>query len=242
MQRANTRVGLASAGINRGIMISIVTTYKNRREHIEKVLPTWLKQTKSEFEIIITDYESDDDITGLLKKHKTEGVTIRHVRCTNLPKFNLSHARNIGASYAQGDILFFVDVDTALPPNATSFISDNICSDLYLAAVDSKIQKEIINGGLIAVYATEHMSICGFNESLKGWGFEDIDYKQRLENSGLHFYKISNKIYHCIDHPDDERTRCYEDKKDVSWDKNRQAALKLWKPSQFGKWDFITIY
>lgn len=222
-------------------MISIITTYKNRRKHIELVLPTWLKQNESEYEIIITDYESDDDITELLKKHEKNQITIRHIKCSKLPIFHLSHARNIGANHAQGEILFFVDIDTSLPPNALNFISNNICNDLYLAAIDAKVKKEIINGGLIAIHTSTHMSICGFNESLKGWGFEDIDYKLRLENLETHFYEIPNNTYHCIDHPDDDRIRCYEDKKDVSWDKNRQSALKRWENPVFGQWHSIKV-
>lgn len=223
-------------------MISIVTTYKNRREHIEQVLPTWLKQNTSKpYEIVITDYESDDDITGLLNENKSEEITIRHVRCSSLPKFNLSHARNIGANHTKGDILFFVDIDTILPPNALNFISKNIKNNLYLAATDSKVQKEIINGGLIAVHSSVHVAIYGFNESLKGWGFEDIDYKQRLESLDMHFYEISTEVYICMDHPDEDRIRCYDDKKDISWDKNRQSALKLWGNPSFGQWDLIKI-
>ncbi len=147
----------------------------------------------------------------------------------------------VGFTINGGKMMLSTDIDTELPPNALNFVSDNIHNDLYLAAEDSKIQKEIINGGLIAVHTSMHMFICGFNESLKGWGFEDIDYKLRLESTGMHFYEIPDKMYCCLDHPDDDRIRCYEDKKDVSWDKNRQAALKLWQSPTFGQWASIEV-
>jgi len=220
-------------------MISIVTTYKNRRHHIEQTFTTWLVQNFDDYEIVIVDYESEDDLSGFL--HDNDSRRITHIRCNNRPIFDLSHARNIGANYASGKYLFFVDIDTKLFEGSLSFIADGINDHTYMAAVDSKTRKEIVNGGLIAVPSIFHMGICGFNEDIKGWGFEDIDYKRRLESNGIEYCEILDTIYECIDHPDDERTQCYSEEKELSWTKNRQIALHEWNNTTFGQWDDVIV-
>jgi glycosyltransferase involved in cell wall biosynthesis len=223
-------------------MISIVSTYKNRRPHIEQTLATWLVQSSTNYEIIIVDYESDDDISSFLKESTSQvSIPVLHIRCSNKPIFELAHARNVGANYASGKYLFFVDIDTSLPEQAVQFILENMREDNYLAAVDSQTRKEIVNGGLIAVPSILHTGICGFNEDLKGWGFEDIDYKRRLEKAGLKYSNIPHTMYTCIDHPDDERVQCYEEEKEISWTKNRQIALHEWDNASFGQWEDVIV-
>ncbi len=195
---------------------------------------------KIKYEIIIVDYDSDDDITEYLKRDSFT-VKIVHVRCEGLPVFNLSHARNIGANHANEKYLFFVDIDTVLSPGSMNFIANNINESNYLAAVDSQIRKEIVNGGLLAVSARTHSDIYGFNEDLTGLGFEDIDYKRRLEQRGLHFEIMPDSLYSCIDHPDLERIQCYTEDKELSWTKNRQIALQKWNNPKFGQWEDILV-
>ncbi len=222
-------------------MISIISTYRNRRHHIEVTLPTWIDiKTDLGYEIVIVDYDTDDDVGELFKSLQSE-VLIRHVRCEHLPTFNLSHARNIGANHAKGDRIMFVDIDTYLDAGAINFVGYFEKDQKYLAAVDSQVRKEIVNGGLLAVGLEQHKKIFGFNENIEGWGFEDIDYKRRLKSIGLEFFEMPQHIYTCIDHEDTERTQCYEEEKEISWTKNRQIALQIWRDPSYGQWGHMTV-
>ena len=189
------------------------------------------------YEIIIVHYgfTEDDDLTPLLSD---SSVPLTYIKCHNLEIFRLSHARNIGAKSARGDWIFYVDIDTCLTTDMFVEIEQYITDTTkYYAAVDSQIRKEIINGGLIIVPKFVHDFICGFNEKLTGWGFEDIDYKQRLEKLGkLTFKEIYPHLYTCVDHDDLERTQCYSVEKDISWTKNRQLALETWNSPDHGIW------
>tara|TARA_Y100000034_G_scaffold39560_1_gene48800 strand:+ start:2005 stop:2700 length:696 start_codon:yes stop_codon:yes gene_type:complete len=226
-------------------MISLVTTYKNRRHHIEKTLPTWLNQTESDYEVIILDYDSDDDLHGFLSSLNSK-VKVKHIKCPNKPLFVLSHARNVGANEVDQDWILFIDIDTCLYENSIHYLMQIIkdSNNNYFAATGSEIRKEIINGGLILVKKTSHCNMMGFNEDIKGWGYEDIDYKKRLEQRGEKFEIIDEHYYRCIDHSDEERTQCWTENKEISWTKNRQIALKRWSSSSYGKCDEkeITIY
>lgn len=220
-------------------MISLVTTYKNRPHHIVKTLHTWVAAHPDE--IIIVDYDSDDDIVPLIKENAQSKVPIVHVKCEELPVFNLSHARNIGAAHAMQPCLLFVDIDTYLKPQLIDLVREQHDESRYLAAVDAKTRKEIVNGGLLAVSKKHHDMIYGFNEDLCGWGFEDIDYKRRLERRGLIYAPIGEEVYECIDHPDEERVQCYDQEKEISWTQNRQIALKTWDSPEFGEWKNIFV-
>lgn len=219
-------------------MISLITTYKNRLHHISQTLQTWINARPDE--IVIVDYDSDDDISPVLCDHSNV-IPITHVKCSNLTVFNLSHARNIGAVHASGECLFFVDIDTYLTPKTISLIQNLRTDRHYLAAVDSKTRKEIVNGGLLVVSKKTHNAICGFNEDMRGWGFEDIDYKRRLERHGLKYAPLGEDFYECIDHSDAERVQCYDQQKEISWTQNRQISLKTWKSKHAGQWKYIEI-
>jgi len=224
------------------IMISIVTTYKNRREHIEQTLRTWIQDVSYEYEIIIVDYDSDDDI-GPLIAGLSSNVAIKRIKCYKCPVFNLSHARNIGANYAESEWIMYIDIDCKLQKKAMSCIWEmiNDVKKSYFGAVDSQVRKDIINGGLMLVPLKNHIDICGFNEDMKGWGFEDIDYRQRLEAHGLEWKIFPHELYECIDHDDNERVDCYDVNKELSWTRNRQISLETWRNNAFGKWDSVTI-
>lgn len=224
-------------------LVSIITTYKNRRHHIEQTIHTWIqKDAGYQYEIVIVDYESDDDIVPLLTNLSSE-VTIKHIRCTECPIFNLSHARNIGSNHADGEWVLYVDIDCMLNASSMSKVGDIIknVQDCYFGAVDSSVRKDIINGGLMLVPLNCHMDICGFNENMKGWGFEDIDYRQRLESHGLKWQLFPNELYKCLDHGDNERIGCYDIEKELSWMKNRQISLETWNSSLFGQWKHINV-
>ncbi len=84
--------------------------------------------TKKEWkliEIIIVDDGSTDDIEGVISKFINK-LPIRYVRQNPLGR---SHARNLGANLAQGDIIIFLDSDMMLENN---FIREHAIRHTYL--------------------------------------------------------------------------------------------------------------
>lgn len=218
-------------------MLTIISTYKNRRHHIEKTWLTWEIQSNHSYQILIVDYKSDDNLKSLFENHKHKVKTI-HTRCENVFGFCISHARNIGARIADSEWLCFLDVDTYLHFNFIEWVLESIKQskgNFYLAAEDSHVRKEIINGGLIICKKTDHDRIFGFNENFQGWGYEDIDYKIRLENNGMRRLHIPDTLYSCIQHPDQERTQCHSVEKETSWTRNRQISLRTWDNLNYGE-------
>ncbi len=87
----------------------IIVTYNNSKD-IDTLLPTLLAQTYKNFEIIIVDNNSYDDTKDIISKYK-------NVKLIALPK-NVGYGRacNIGARFAKGRYLVFLNPDVKLTP------------------------------------------------------------------------------------------------------------------------------
>lgn len=96
--------------------VSVILTTKNEKENIKAILDSLIKQTRKPDEIIIIDDYSTDktyEIVKLYKRRKVNGVKfiIKRKKCV------MPEGRNIGASYAKGDILILLDADIRLTKN-----------------------------------------------------------------------------------------------------------------------------
>ena len=91
------------------------------REYFESLVR---QQDPPSFEVILIDQNTDDRLLPIV-------ADFEHIfpirRYTASP--GLSHARNIGLSYAEGEIIAFPDDDCTYPPNLLKSISDYLSSD-----------------------------------------------------------------------------------------------------------------
>lgn len=88
-------------------MISIVIPSYNRGYVIGKSIESVLRQTYSDFELLIVDDGSSDNTRDVVSNFKDE--RIRYVRVDENKGAN--HARNIGVDLARGDYVAFQDSD-----------------------------------------------------------------------------------------------------------------------------------
>ncbi len=98
------------------MLFSIIIPLYNSEESIERVLTSIYRQKfpKNDFEIICVDDKSKDATVKIVKKFK-------NIKLIELP-YNKGNgeAKNVGASVAQGKILFFLDDHMYLDENALS--------------------------------------------------------------------------------------------------------------------------
>ncbi|MFA4833543.1 MAG: glycosyltransferase family A protein [Patescibacteria group bacterium] len=92
-------------------MISIIIPIYNQADKLHKCLDSILAQTYRDYEVIIVDDGSSDDVQKIIKKY--EGKLI--VKCQK-SKVNLGApaARNRGFRESRGGYLFFCDADVVL--------------------------------------------------------------------------------------------------------------------------------
>jgi len=189
--------------------VSIVIAAYNEEEYIGKLLESIKSQGYPRFEVIVVDDHSTDRTVEIAKGFEANfalKVVQKDIR-------GVSRSRNYGASFAQGDIILFLDADVVMH---CAFISDNIKAfreeRLSVAGVDfipiteNKIDKWITGfyriwlkvvqyfnprgiGFCLFVYNRLHKEIL-FDESIIM--SEDFDYVKRAAERGK--FRIINTV------------------------------------------------
>ncbi|MFH1662065.1 MAG: glycosyltransferase family A protein, partial [Candidatus Falkowbacteria bacterium] len=88
-------------------MISIIIPIYNQADKLPKCLDSILAQTYKDFEIIVVDDGSTDNLEPIIKKYK-------YIFQENQ---GASSARNRGVKEAKGDFLLFCDADIVMKPD-----------------------------------------------------------------------------------------------------------------------------
>lgn len=120
----------------------------------ERYLPATLAAIQSaaadvSCELIVVDNQSTDATGDIAHQHGA--------RVINEPIHNIGRVRNTGAAAATGDVLIFIDADTAVPPS-------------LLHKIDAVMQRESCLGGAVAVdYSAFRRPWMRWY--LKGWAF-----------------------------------------------------------------------
>lgn len=92
-------------------MISVIIPAFNAASCLEQCIDSILKQTYTNFEIIVIDDGSTDDTQNICKKYESIDSRIRYIYQKNA---GVSAARNRGIENAKGDWVAFVDADDSV--------------------------------------------------------------------------------------------------------------------------------
>ena len=93
--------------------VSVVIPTYNRKEKLRRLLNSLKKSTYRDFEIIVVDDASTDGTDEMIKNEFPEVIYIRHETETLVWK-----SRNDGIIASSGEIVFMVDDDNVVDPNA----------------------------------------------------------------------------------------------------------------------------
>lgn len=95
------------------ICISIVLPVYNGEKKIENAIQSVLRQSYSNFELIIVDDGSSDETWNIINKYSN----LKRVKAIKKCNGGVSSARNGALKYVQGDYLMFLDSDDSLVDN-----------------------------------------------------------------------------------------------------------------------------
>ncbi len=105
--------------------LSIIIPTLNRYITLEKLIHSVSFQKVEPHEVIIVDQNRDDRVSLIVESYRDK-LNIKHIK---FDIANLSAARNAGYSMSTGDLLFFPDDDSQIPPDFThkviSLITNN---------------------------------------------------------------------------------------------------------------------
>ncbi|MFW5803864.1 MAG: glycosyltransferase [bacterium] len=178
-------------------MISFIIIGKNESSTLEycfnSVFKTIKKYNITRCDIWYIDSCSTDNSVQIASKYEEIQIIALSESCSP------AIARNIGAKNAKGEILFFIDGDTAINPDFVDFQElliknqvfiygqyvnlspKNISEDYNLSNIS---RKQGITYGIFIVEKQLFNHIGGFKEKYKKPGGEDIDFYLRLKRKG----------------------------------------------------------
>jgi GT2 family glycosyltransferase len=148
-----------------GIRLSIIVPAYNSGRDLQECLSALAAATCPHSEIIVVD----DGSTQALKVGGTGDVSI--LRLTK--NLGPSSARNLGARHARGEILFFVDSDVIVAPDAIARVLDRLDRDPTVAAVFGSYDKHPRAKGVVSQYRNllhHYVHQTGNPEASTFWG------------------------------------------------------------------------
>ncbi len=105
------------------MFFSIIIPTLNEEKFLPRLLNCLKKQKAKNFEIIISDANSEDKTIEVAKKFKTH---FKHFSIISSQKRNVATQRNLGAKKAKGDFLIFLDADSQVTPSFTKKLEKTI--------------------------------------------------------------------------------------------------------------------
>lgn len=99
-------------------MISIIIPVYNQAEKLIKTLESLNKQSYQDYEVIIVNDGSSDNVENVFANYLKPLKAINHYLFLNQTNQGAPAARNRGEREAKGDYLFFCDADAILRPEA----------------------------------------------------------------------------------------------------------------------------
>lgn len=201
-------------------MFSVIIPYYKKRQYIERCIDSVLNQTFQDFEIIMVDDGSDDDISRLC--NEKYGSKLKLISQKNQ---GVSVARNTGIFYAENDYIAFLDADDYWSPSYLAYNSQVIMNEgevkiigsnytrskvdlqnksgsLKYNLIEDYFSKQLLKSTLFFTSATIISKAffkenIGFNSQLKRG--EDLDVWFRAVASGGKSVYIDNKLVYYSD-------------------------------------------
>lgn len=192
--------------VDEAMAVSLITTCKGRRHHLERSLAAMLSQAFHQpYEVVVVDYGCPRGTFGWCQQLNLKRLTA--VRALDdVAFFNRSRAKNLGATAARGRILAFIDADILPDPSWLASAVEPIARDERDLMRVHQHRGGWDRWGSCAMSRTLYDQLRGYDEAMQDWGAEDLDLYHRAAMKArvgwFHPY-----LLHPIRHSHDERTR-----------------------------------
>jgi glycosyltransferase involved in cell wall biosynthesis len=131
-------------------LVSVIVPNYNYSRTLRLCLAALRAQTYAPLEILVVDDRSTDDSVAVAESF---GVTVLQPATNG----GVSRARNLGAAHAAGEILFFLDSDVALAPDAVANAVAVLDGDPAIGAVCGNYDPQpLIRDSLVEEYRNFH--------------------------------------------------------------------------------------
>lgn len=159
--------------------LAAVTVCKNRLSDLERTLPL-LAQAGFD-EVVLVDYACPQHCGDWAQSAVPTATVVREPEADG---FNVSRARNLGASVCSADWIFFVDADVLVQPDLVAFLREEARSGCFYRSQRVPGQR-VTAWGSVVVERAAFSRVGGYDEVYVGWGCEDDDLFYKLAINGL---------------------------------------------------------
>lgn len=119
------------------LKVSVIILNYNGLKFIEQYLKSVFNTDYANFEVILVDNASKDGSIELAEKLFGDNSKLRIVKNRN--NLGFAQGNNIGAKYAKGDILVFLNIDTEVEPNWLKELVNVMNSNPIIGAAQCKL-------------------------------------------------------------------------------------------------------
>ena len=178
--------------------ISVITALRDRNDFLEETLPLRMRFREID-EFIIVDWSSKKNISEIISRQNDS--RIKYVRVENEPKWMLTPAFNLAASFTEYDKILKADADIIF---GDDFFDHYSMKKGRFYAGNYKLARnrnEIHLNGVVLLWREDFFRVNGYNEYIRSYGWDDDDLYNRLENAGLKRLDIDpNHVRHLPHH------------------------------------------
>ena len=189
--------------------IAFCITCMNRLHHLQQTLEQNIQDNylPEDVEFILLDYNSKDGleqwVNQTMMQHIESGI-LAYYKTMEPEYYFRSHSRNMTFRLANAGLLCNLDADNFLGKGFASFMMEEFSMQERIFYTSDESAHDTF--GRICVTQNDYLSVKGYNESLQGYGYEDIDLFSRLKKNGLtRKYFTNPEFYHSILHSKAER-------------------------------------
>jgi hypothetical protein len=197
-------------------MISFCTICRDRLDHLKTTYINNLSVC-SGHENILLSYGFDDDLDDYVNKHiipfanefnrkkilegYTDLLDFNYYQ-VDAEYFHMSKSKNLVHRLGKGDIGFTLEADTRITISVIGDVLKLYEGDYYIGSH--------YTDNFVYAFKMEHFyKVGGFDETFQGWGWEDVDLRQRMQMIGLKYYQILPQSLEVLSHSDELRFRSY---------------------------------
>lgn len=215
-----------------------ISTCKGRLDHIKQTSKAFLEAMPRDVRYLVVDYNCPEHTGNWVKQ--TWGNTGRVdalVMNARQGAFHKTIALNAGSKYAinkmGAEYLLYLDADTLILPGFINQITPLLCKDRFIIAEPTG-EEDLT--GLLVIHKSMFIASGGFEESFRGWGSEDLEFRLRLfAKHNYQFDIVSCENLGAIHHDNNLRVKFYTDK-DIDFSNKRNLfRLKQMYKAYTGK-------
>ena len=201
--------------------VTFVITCMGRAHHLEKSLPFYLAQTYSNYQVIVVDWSSPDNLQEILKPYL--GPRCSCCKVDNQKYFNLAEARNTGAEFIKHkcDWLAFFDADILIPRDFLQKNLSRMKPKCFLHSRKTENGDLSIWGSCIVEYQAWRDT--QYNKNMQGYGHEDNEFYNMLLIGQYRMGKMDTSGVTSIPHDETIRIQFYDPK--LSLTEQKKANL-----------------